>query len=242
MTLFARDPQQALEALNLEIKVCKSCGLSEGRTQVVPGEGHATARVVFVGHGPSGTDDETGHPYSGPGGELLDELLAQAGIARSGIFITNLTKCWAWKLEFGNRINKTPGAKEIKTCASTWLVRELEVIAPKAIVCLGGPTAQYFLGKDFKITQSRGEWFKLPSDGPFAKQTGVTLEPNPVVMAILQPAYLIHLAEHAPESYPSARQAMLRDLAEAKRVLEGQEPKQKPSSDTTGPPDAEVPF
>ena len=242
MTLFAGDATATLEALGLEMKSCVACPLAEGRTQVVPGEG-AVSRVVFVGHGPSGADDASGHPYSGPGGDLLDELLSQAGIGRSGVWVTNLTKCWAWKLEFGSRVNRTPGAKEVGTCVPLWLVRELEAVGPVAIVCLGGPTAQFFLGKDFKITQSRGEWLPMPEGSPYLKRAGRRLEPDPPVMAILQPAYLIHLAEHAPESYPAARQAMLRDLAEVKRVLEGGEPtRATATSPAPANPDDEAPF
>jgi uracil-DNA glycosylase family 4 len=215
---------ERLEALLAEMRGCPHCDLSVGRTQVVPGEGPADTRVMLVGHGPGGTDDATGRPYTGPGGDALDELLAQAGIRREQIYITNLTKCWAWKEEYGRRVNRTPAVKEVKACVPLWLKQELEIIRPAAIVCLGGPTAQHFLGRDFKITQRRGEWLEMPPDSPHAKMTGQHGKDAPLVMAIVQPAYLIHLAEHAPESYPGARAGMLRDLAKVKAVLEGTQP------------------
>jgi uracil-DNA glycosylase len=237
MTLFS-DPSAALESLATEVRVCPRCDLAQTRTHAVPGEGDPNSRVLFVGHAPGSTDDATGKPYTGPGGALLEALFAQAGLERERVFITNLVKCWPWKEEFGNRVNRTPSAKEIKACAPVFLRQELEIMRPRGIVCLGGPTAQQFLGKDFKITQSRGEWFSLPDTSPILKLFGA-LEVQPAVMAILQPAYLIHLEQHSPEAFPSARQAMLRDLAKVKRVLDGEEPNVKGSSSV---PDEETPF
>jgi DNA polymerase len=240
VTLFT-DPSNAMRDLTLEITACTRCELAQGRTHAVPGEGNPKSRVLFVGHGPGGTDDATGKPYTGPGGELLNELLAQAGITRSDMFLTNLVKCWPWKVENNQRVNRHPSAREIKACAPVWLRQELELIHPHAIVCLGGPTAQQFLGKDFKITQSRGEWLPLPDTSPILKLLG-PLEAQPAIMAILQPAYLIHLSEHSPEAYPSARQAMLRDLGKIKRVLDGEEPDVKITATASSEPDEETPF
>jgi uracil-DNA glycosylase len=237
MTLFA-DPSSAMETLANEVRVCTRCELAETRTHAVPGEGDPESRVLFVGHAPGSTDDATGKPYTGPGGALLDALFAQAGIERERVFITNLVKCWPWKEEFGNRVNRTPSAKEIKACAPVFLRQELEIMRPRAIVCLGGPTAQQFLGKDFKITQSRGEWLAWPDSSPMLKLIG-TPTVQPAVMAILQPAYLIHLEQHSPEAFPGARQAMLRDLGKVKRVLDGEEPEIKGSSAVS---DEETPF
>lgn len=246
MPLMTAPPTRAAErmaALQAEMKGCVRCDLSVGRTQVVPGDGDPHSAVMLVGHGPGGTDDATGLPYTGPGGELLDELLEQAGIDRARLFLTNLVKCWPWKQEFGRRVNRTPAAREVKACAPAWLRQELELVRPRAIVCLGGPTAQHFLGKDFKITRQRGEWLPVPPAAPVVKLIGPPPEPAPVAMAILQPAYLIHLREHAPESFPGARQGMLHDLAKVKAVLEGLEPQVR----RAGEPDAapagdEIPF
>ena len=213
-----------LGALNLEMKTCVRCHLAEGRLHVVTGEGPPTARVVLIGHGPGGADDGSGRPYSGPGGEYLDELLAQAGLARSGLYITNMVKCWPSKIEQGVRVNRTPTVGEIKACEPVWLARELEALRPAAIVCLGTTTAQHFLGKAFKITEGAGHWRDLQSESPFLKVSGARLDPSPPVMAILQPAYLIQLAQHAPESYQGARTEMLRALSKVKAVVDGGAP------------------
>jgi uracil-DNA glycosylase len=206
-----------INTINAEMRRCTRCDLSIGRTQVVIPSGDLQSKIALIGHSPSGTDDASGRPYTGPAGEVLEELLFKVGLRRSQFYISNLVKCWPWKEVGDTRINRVPGAGEIKTCTGNWLQRELQLLQPKAIVCLGGPTAQHFLGKNFKITESRGVWQSLPASSPYA----ALFDSPPAVMAILQPAYLIHLEAHAPESYPATLEAMLTDLHEVKRVLEG---------------------
>lgn len=216
------EPKQALEQLTQELF---QLPLPEGVTQVVPGDGDPLTNVVFVGHSPSSTDNDTGKPYTGPAGELLNQLLKEAGIFRSNLWITNLVKIWTWKQENAIRLNRTPSAAEIKAWSKVLKV-ELEILSPVALVCLGGPTAQHFLGKDFKITRSGGQWMPWPQTSPFLKTVGGAAI-NPFVMAIPQPSYLIHLQEHAPEAYPDARANMVADLIKVKRLLEGQIPQVK---------------
>lgn len=214
----------SLEQLNQRLREGVRC---DGDYPPVPGEGNPNSPVVLIGHSPSGTDAQTGRPYSGPAGELLDELLAEAGVKREELYITNLVKCWTWREENGLRVNRTPSAKEIKEWVPAWLKPELELIRPKAIVCMGAPTAQHFLGKDFKITLQGGQWLELPEDSPYLKLTGHRLDPKPFVMGVVQPNYLTHLQEHAPETYPAARANLVADLLKIKRVLEGKLPKPK---------------
>lgn len=215
----------SLEQLNQRLRESVRC---EGGYAPVLGEGNPHSPVVLIGHSPSGSDVQTGRPYSGPAGELLDELLAEAGIERSELYITNLVKCWTWKEENGLRVNRTPSAKEIKDWVPAWLRPELELIKPRAIVCLGGPAAQHFLGKDFKITLQGGQWFELPEDAPYLKLTGHHFDPRPFVMGIAQPNYLTHLQEHAPETYPAARSNLVADLLKVRRALEGKLPETQP--------------
>jgi uracil-DNA glycosylase len=209
------------DSMNAEMKRCTRCDLKLGRTQVVIPAGDFQSRVAVIGHAPSNTDDKTGLPYTGPAGEVLEELLFKVGLRRSQLYITNLVKCWPWKDMGDTRVNRVPNATEIKTCATNWLQRELHLLQPRAIVCLGGPTAQHFLGKNFKITESRGVWQELPASSPYAALFDAK---PPAVMAILQTAYLLHLEQHAPENYEATLQAMVSDLLEVKRVVEGGEP------------------
>jgi len=208
--------------------------LPEGVTQAVPGEGDPESPIVLIGHSPSRTDNQTGRPYTGPAGELLDQLLAEAGIKRWEVYITNLVKVWTWKTEKGIRVNRAPGVGEIKAWSKV-LKHELEILNPAGLVCLGGPSAQHFLGKDFKITHSGGQWFSWPSQSPYLKIVGES-EISPMVMAIPQPSYLIHLQEHTPEAYPDARANLVADLIKVKRLLEGKIPEFKPLGE------ADIPF
>jgi DNA polymerase len=209
----------SLESMLPELRRCVSCDLREGRTQVVLPVGDPGSRVMVIGHGPSGTDDASGIPYTGPAGEVLEELLFQAGLRRSQFWIANLVNCWPWKDQGTTRVNRPPTAGEVKTCTGLWLQREFQLIQPKVVVCLGGQTAQHFLGNKFKITESRGVWNDLPTASPYR----ALLDASPVVMAMLQPAYLIHLEQHAPQNRAATLEAMLNDWREVKRVLEGGE-------------------
>lgn len=200
--------------------------LPEGLMQVVPGHGNPDSPVVVVGHSPSGADNQSGRPYTGPAGEFLTQLLGEAGIQRHELYITNIVKVWTWKLENAIQVNRTPNAAEVKAWSKV-LEHELKILEPKALVCLGGPTAQHFLGKHFKITQQGGRWLAWPETSPYRKIVGDTAI-SPLLMAIPQPNYLMHLQEHTPEAYPDARANLVADLIKVKRVLEGKMPELKP--------------
>jgi uracil-DNA glycosylase len=223
----------ALAKINEEMK---SLELPDGVNKLVPGEGDPESRVVFIGHSPSGADNNTGKPYTGPAGDLLEELFGEADLKRSCIYLTNLVKVWTWKDERGQKVNRTPTVKEIKMYLP-YLQQELETIKPVALVCLGGTAAQFFLGKDFKITSDGGKWFEIPETSPYFKAGGRLPEPNPLVMGMAQPSYLIHLQENTPESYPRARNFLIDALKDVKKVLDGEQPGLK---EDTG--EDEVPF
>jgi uracil-DNA glycosylase len=210
----------ALAKINEDLKALP---LPDGVNKLVPGVGNAESRVVFIGHSPSGADNDTGNPYTGPAGDLLDELFNEADMKRQDIYLTNLVKVWTWKDERGQKVNRTPTVKEIKAYLP-YVQRELEVIKPVALVCLGGTAAQFFLGKDFKITADGGKWFEIPETSPYFKAGGRLPEPNPLVMGMAQPSYLIHLQENTPESYPRARNFLIDTLKGVQKVLDGQDP------------------
>jgi DNA polymerase len=210
----------AIAKINEELQALP---LPDGVKKLVPGSGDVSSRVVFVGHSPSGADNDTGNPYTGPAGDLLDELFSEADMKRSDIYLTNLVKVWTWKDERGQKVNRTPTVKEIKAYLP-YLQRELETIKPVALVCLGGTAAQFFLGKDFKITSDGGKWFDIPETSPYFKAGARLPEPNPKVMGMAQPSYLIHLQENTPESYPRARNFLIDTLKGVKKVLDGEDP------------------
>lgn len=183
--------------------MCVGCTLSAARNQVVFGAGNPQAALMLIGHGPSLTDDRTGLPYSGPAGELLDTALAQAGLARADLWITNLHKCVATKVnrQTNRAEQRPPKAEEIAAC-SPWLEQELLWVKPKALIAIGGPAAQVLLGKGFQLTEQRGQWL----DGPHGIPT----------MAIVQPTYLKRLSEHDRPAAVAGWRTLVEDLRRAR--------------------------
>ncbi len=126
-----------LELLHKEVSGCKKCGLCQGRTYAVPGEGPENAEIMFIGEGPGFYEDQQARPFVGPAGKFLEELLATVDMKRTDVYITNVIKC----RPPGNR---DPLPDEIEAC-SGWLDRQLELIKPKMVVTLGRYSmARYF--------------------------------------------------------------------------------------------------
>ncbi len=128
----------ALTVLRDEIVAHGGCGYEpcETATRMVPGDGNESAAVVFVGEAPGATEDQVGRPFMGRAGKLLDELLAEAGLARDDVWITNVVKARPPK-------NRDPKAPEIAHWMPV-LQREIELIAPKLIVPLGRHALKHF--------------------------------------------------------------------------------------------------
>jgi len=149
---------QMLEAIDLEeVRSCTRCGLCEARSHTVFGEGDPDADLVFVGEGPGQQEDRTGRPFVGRAGELLTRMIQAMGLTRQDVYITNIVKC----RPPGNR---APLADEVDACRD-YLVRQLQLICPKAIVTLGNPATQNLLGTRVGITRLRGQWQQLPLIG-----------------------------------------------------------------------------
>jgi DNA polymerase len=161
---------------------CLRCTLSASRNQVVFGAGDPNAAIMLVGQGPSLTDDNTGLPYTGPAGDFLDTALQQAGLSRAQVWLTNLHKCVATKInkESGRPEMRPPKAEEVAAC-DVWLEQELFWIKPVVLVAIGGPAAQTLLGGEFQLTEQRGQWLVGPHGIP--------------TMGIYQPTYLKRLSE-----------------------------------------------
>jgi DNA polymerase len=150
-------PLPTLPLLRTAAVECRGCRLWTIGTQIVFGEGPATARVLIVGEQPGDAEDREGRPFVGPAGRLLDGALAAAEIDRNDVYVTNAVKHFNWEKREGTkrRIHKKPGEREVRACYP-WLDAEMLLLRPDVIVCLGATAAQALLGKDFRVTQQRG--------------------------------------------------------------------------------------
>ena len=142
-------PIVQLQSLSDSIRVCSLCRLCENRTNAVPGTGPYSAEIVFIGEGPGKREDETGIPFCGASGRLLDKMLTSIELSRDDVFITNIVKC----RPPGNR---DPLTDEKEICTTTYLDKQLELIAPKLIVTLGRHALNHFL-PDLKISEVHGQ-------------------------------------------------------------------------------------
>ena len=138
---------------------CTACELYRNATQVVFGRGPATAQIMLVGEQPGDQEDLQGAPFVGPAGEVLDRALAEIGLDRGRVYITNVVKHFKWEPRGKRRIHQTPRANEIQACRP-WVEAELTLVKPKVIVCLGSTAAQALIGPQFRITRSRGELYR----------------------------------------------------------------------------------
>ncbi len=136
---------------------CTDCPLYRNATQTVFGEGPPGARIMLVGEQPGDAEDIAGHPFVGPAGKLLDRCLAEAGIDRSRVWVTNIVKHFKWVPRGRRRIHSKPGAVEITACFP-WLEGEIRAVAPVAVVALGATAAQGLFGKAFRVTKDRGRF------------------------------------------------------------------------------------
>ena len=156
---------------------CDSCPLRhEGNRGPTRSSGPADSPIMFVGEGPGGVEDEYGVPLVGPSGKLLDKALWSVGLTRDRIYVTNIVKCRPSN-------NRTPTLEEGRYCANIHLVREIELVNPKVIVCLGKVAFQYFYGQAASIMRNRGKWLEhgdipvMPTYHPafLLRQTGTEL-------------------------------------------------------------------
>jgi DNA polymerase len=149
----------SLRTVRAAARDCRACDLWKLGTQTVFGEGPSRARLMLVGEQPGDQEDLSGHPFVGPAGKLLDRALAEAGIDRADVYVTNVVKHFKWEPRGKRRIHKKPRAGEIAACRP-WLDTEIALVRPQAIVCLGATAAQALLGRAFKVTASRGTFIQ----------------------------------------------------------------------------------
>ncbi len=181
---------------------CRGCDLYARATQVVFGAGPRAARVILVGEQPGDSEDREGVPFVGPAGGLLDKALADAGIPRDQVYVTNAVKHFKWEPRGKRRIHKKPSWSEIKACRP-WLEAELRAVRPNVIVCLGATAAQSVLGPTFKLTQHRGEVLSS------------TLSPH--VVATIHPSAVLRAPDSAARR--DAFAGLVADLKAVKKLL-----------------------
>lgn len=186
-----------LTDLQSAARSCKACDLWRNATQTVFGEGPTPARVMFVGEQPGDLEDRAGHPFVGPAGRLLDEVLQEVGIDRSEVYVTNVVKHFKWvAAQRGKRrIHQKPRQSEVDGCRP-WLDAELQVARPEVLVCLGASAAQGLLGRDFRVTRDRGTLINSPL--------------APYVMATTHPASILRAPDSAARE--QQRREFVRDL------------------------------
>lgn len=179
------------EELKNECMSCHACSLADTRTNVVFGVGAPDAEVLFIGEAPGANEDAQGEPFVGRAGKLLDDMLAMIGLDRSRIYITNSVKCRPPQ-------NRDPLNTEKDACHG-YLVRQLQLMKPKIIVCLGRISAMEIIKPDFKITQERGQFFE---------RDGIQM------MALYHPAALLRDPHKKPDTFADLKrlQAKIREI------------------------------
>jgi len=166
-------PFRSLSALAKAEAECTRCPLYKHAAQVVPGEGRVAARLMLIGEQPGDKEDLAGKPFVGPAGGILNRALADAGIERSDVFVTNAVKHFKFEQRGKRRLHKRPNAYEIERC-QWWLDRERAIVRPAAIVALGATAARSLFGRVVTISKMRGEDHRL-GDGTL---TFVTIHPS----------------------------------------------------------------
>ena len=170
--------EQRLANASAIVERCRKCEIGSIRENSVFGEGDACAKLLVIGEGPGETEDKLGRPFVGRAGQLLDKMLLAIGLERGDVFIANTVKCRP-TFDDGVRLrNRAPDPAEMANCRP-YLDEQIDVIAPRVILCLGAPSAKSFLGPKFSITKQRGTWFEGPNGIP--------------LIATFHPAYILRL-------------------------------------------------
>jgi DNA polymerase len=146
----------ALDDLRAAIGECTRCPLAyAGRRNIVFGEGNPSARLMFVGEGPGADEDESGRPFVGKAGQLLNNMISAMGLKREEVYIANIVKCRP-------PANRAPEYVEATTC-SQFLARQIDIVQPEVIVALGATAATYLLGVKQPLSTLRGAWHSVRS-------------------------------------------------------------------------------
>ena len=180
------------EQLRRDCESCTACGLHKTRTNCVFGTGSTEADILFVGEAPGENEDQTGIPFVGRAGKLLDQFLFAVDIPRDKVYIANILKCRPPK-------NRDPLPEEEDACME-FLRRQVRLLRPKVIVCLGRISAMRLIKPDFRITKEHGEWFE---------------KGNLLLTAVYHPAALLR--------DPRKKEEMMEDMKKIKAKIEEQD-------------------
>lgn len=151
--ILMRVVKMTLDELEIKCRECTKCGLCEGRTNLVFGEGKKDADIMLIGEGPGENEDLQGRPFVGRSGQLLDKFLASVDLSRDkNVYIANMVKCRPPK-------NRDPKPDEQDMCIN-WLREQFKIIRPKIIICVGRISAQRLIDKDFRVTKEHGVFYE----------------------------------------------------------------------------------
>jgi len=173
---------KSLTGLRSAEENCTRCPLYKHATQVVPGEGPTRARIMVVGEQPGDQEDRQGKPFVGPAGGVLAKALAQAGIERKAVFVTNAVKHFKFEPRGKRRLHKRPNAYEIDRC-HVWLELERMLVRPDIVVALGATAVRSVSGRPLAINKIRGRLITLPDGGR--------------MLATIHPSYILRIEDDA---------------------------------------------
>lgn len=201
-TLEFEERPETLAAIDRAIHACRKCPIGELENQAVMGEGPQDAALMIVGEQPGDQEDQSGRPFVGPAGQLLDTHLEKAGIDRRAAYVTNTVKHFKYVQRGKRRLHQSPGAKEIDTCR-WWIESERAIVQPKLVLAMGASAARGMLGKTVSISKARG--------------SPIALEDGSELWITAHPSYLLRLDGPAREEQARLFDA---DLAAVKERLE----------------------
>jgi len=197
--LPANDPRAELAELNREILQCRRCRLHESKTNYVPGEGSHRPGILFVGEGPGETEDQFGRPFIGRAGQLLDRIIQKMGLRREDVFIGNVVKCRPPN-------NREPLKAEVEACLP-YLLRQIAVLRPRAIVCLGRVALNNLLGTSHSMGRIRGQVLDFQ---------GIPL------VATYHPSFILHKRDK--EEISKAKWEVWQDMQKVLALVAGDRP------------------
>jgi DNA polymerase len=189
-----KPPSLDLEKLHQQILNCTRCPLYRTKKNYVVGEGSRSPDIMFVGEGPGESEDEMGRPFVGRAGQLLDRIIHKMGYSRESVFIGNIVKCRP-------PANRDPQKEEVDACLP-YLQRQIEMLKPKVLVCLGRVALNNLLGGDYAITRVRGQRFFYE---------------NIPVIPTFHPSYILH--QRSREGISKAKWDVWNDMEKVLGIL-----------------------